>query len=56
MHEKGSVTRGRGGPLVVRGIYVLYTPPHITRRTFIWRYCANEALRVSPFTMVPPLK
>lgn len=27
MHEKGSVTRGLRGPLVVRGVYVLYTPP-----------------------------
>lgn len=27
MHEKGSVTRGLRGPLVVRGGYVLYTPP-----------------------------
>ena len=64
MCKKGSVAHGRGGPLVVLGIYVrgrgyrlLYTPPpHITRRTFICRHCANDALRVSPFTMVPPLK
>ncbi len=57
MHEKGSVTRGLRGPLVVRGVYVLYTPPpHITRRSFICRHCANKALRVSPFTMVPPFR
>ena len=27
MRKKGSATHGRGGPLVVRGGYVLYTPP-----------------------------